>query len=207
MFEYLAATGDARLNYLAGQAVLLPLSPDETVSNYVLQLPDGSALRQPITPGQTDLSIASTETLGNYRLRAGGRQEKLDRGFSVNVPAEFTRLERASAADIVNSLGKERTRVARNRGEIEVRVGLARRGRELFPIVILAVALVLAAEGLLANRFYRGTESKESKKDFGFRISDFGLPDNNPQSARSSPAVAGSPQSSPVGAGASESRR
>ena len=42
-------------------------------------LPDGSAVRQSLVPGQTDLSIASTEALGNCRLRAGGRQEKLDR--------------------------------------------------------------------------------------------------------------------------------
>jgi hypothetical protein len=156
--EYLAATGDARLNYLAGQAVLLPLSPSEQVANYVLQLPDDSALRQLLTPGQTDLSITSTEMVGNYRLRAGGRQEKLDRGFSVNVPAELSDLDRVRASEIIESLGKERTRVARTRNEIEVRVGLARTGRELFPVLILVMALVLAAEGLLANRFYRGTD-------------------------------------------------
>jgi hypothetical protein len=74
------------------------------------------------------------------------------------VPVESSRLERANAKEIVNSLGKERTRVARNRDEIEVRVGLARTGRELFPALILAMALVLAAESLLANRFYRGAD-------------------------------------------------
>jgi hypothetical protein len=143
--------------------VLLPLSPNEQVTNYVLQLPDGSALRQPLAPGQMDLSIASTEMVGNYRLRAGGRQAKLDRGFSVNVPAESTRLDRASAKDIVNALGKERARVARSRDEIEVRVGLARTGRELFPALILAMALVLAAESLLANRFYGGLSALGSR--------------------------------------------
>lgn len=152
--EYLAATGETRLNFLAGQAVVLPLSPDEQVTSYVLQLPDDSAVRQSLAPGQTDLSISSTETLGNYRLRAGGRQEKLDRGFSVNLPAELSRLERIAGLDIVKALGEERARVARTREEIEVRVGLARSGRELFPILILAMALALAAEGLLANRFY-----------------------------------------------------
>lgn len=161
--EFLASSGDARLNYLAGQSVLLPLSPNEQVTSYVLRLPDDSALRQPLTPGQTDLSIASTEMIGNYRLRAGGRQEKLDRGFSVNVPAEVSRLERATSADVVNSLGRERARVARTRDEIEVRVGLARMGRELFPFLILAMTLVLAAESLLANRFYGGLSAVGSR--------------------------------------------
>jgi hypothetical protein len=161
--EYLSAAGDTRLNYLAGQTVLLPLSPGEQVANYVLQLPDGSALRQLLAPGQTDLSITSTEMVGNYRLRAGGRQEKLDRGFSVNVPAEMAKLDRVRAADMVESVGKERTRVARTRDEIEVRVGLARSGRELFPALILVMALVLAAEGLLANRFYGGRSAVGSR--------------------------------------------
>jgi hypothetical protein len=209
MVEYLAAAGDIRLNYLAGQSVLLPLAPSEQLTNYVLQLPDGSALRQPLTPGQNDISIASTEMLGNYRLRAGGRQETLDRGFSVNVPAEISQLERVSESDIVDSLGKERTRVARSRDEIEVRVGLARTGRELFPPLILAMALVLAAESLLANRFYRGADGGEGKKDFGLRIADFGLRETNPQPAArpGSPEPIRKPQSTAVGAVVSESRK
>jgi hypothetical protein len=72
----------------------------------------------------------------------------------VNVPAEMSRLDRVAAADVVKAIGTERTRVARNREEIEVRVGLGRIGHELFPALILAVALVMAAEQLLANRFY-----------------------------------------------------
>jgi hypothetical protein len=159
--QYLAGAHHAQLNYLAGQTVVLPLAPEEQITSYVLQLPetgaDGqrwSAVRQPLAPGQHELTIAATETLGNYRVRAGGRQERLDRGFSVNLAAEAAQLERIPAAEIIAALGKERLRIARTRAEIEVRVGLARTGRELFPALILAMALALAAEGLLANRFY-----------------------------------------------------
>lgn len=162
--DYLAAAGETRLNYLAGQAVVLPLGPDEQVASYVLSLPDGNALRQSLAPGQTDLSVPSTEQLGNYRLRAGGQQEKLDRGFSVNLPAEQSRLQRTNAAEIVKALGEDRTRVARTTGEIEVRVGMARTGRELFPFLILLMALALAAESLLANRFYRGATAAGSPR-------------------------------------------
>jgi hypothetical protein len=66
----------------------------------------------------------------------------------------MSRLERVAADDVVKALGAERTRVATNRKEIELRVGVGRMGRELFPLLILAVALVMAAEQLLANRFY-----------------------------------------------------
>ena len=94
----------------------------------------------------------------NGVTRAGfpllGEQERLDRGFSVNAPAEMSRLDRVAADDVVKTLGSERTRVATDRKEIELRVGVGRMGRELFPALILAVALVMAAEQLLANRFY-----------------------------------------------------
>jgi hypothetical protein len=165
--NYLCGVGDAPLNYLAGGSVVLRLAPEERVSSYVLQMPDGSAVRQSLTPGQHDLSIAATEALGNYRVRAGGRDGQLDRGFSINLPAEATRLERVPAAELVEALGKERTRAARTQQEIELRVGLGRVGRELFPALIIAVALVLAAEQLLANRFYSavGAASRAAPAD------------------------------------------
>ncbi len=72
----------------------------------------------------------------------------------MNLPAEMSRLDRVAVPELIKSLGSERTRVARTRKEIEVRVGIRRRGYELFPALILAVALVMAAEQLLANRFY-----------------------------------------------------
>jgi hypothetical protein len=159
--QHLAGAGRTQLNYLAGQTIVLPLSAEEQVSSYVLQLPDGSAVRQSLTTGQRNLSIATTEALGNYRVRAGGRQERLDRGFSVNAPAEMSRLDRIPATDAVKALGSERARVATNREEIALRVGLGRVGRELFPFLILAVALAMAAEQLLANRFYVGAAGAE----------------------------------------------
>jgi Aerotolerance regulator N-terminal len=159
--QHLAGAGQTQLNYLAGQTVMLPLGTEEQVTSFVLQLPDGSAARQALTPGQHSISISITEELGNYRVRAGGRQERLDRGFSVNVPTEMSRLERVVAADVVKVLGKNRTHVATNRDEIALSVGVGRVGRELFPLLILVVALAMAAEQLLANRFYRSTAAEE----------------------------------------------
>lgn len=152
--DYLAGASDVQLNYLAGQTAVLRLSPREQVTSFVLQMPDGEAVRQTLTSGQQELTVASTEQLGNYRVRAGGQQGRLDRGFSVNCPSEMSRLERADAAHIIAMLGSERARTARTRQEIEVRVGLGRVGRELFPALIMAVAVVLGAEILLSNRFY-----------------------------------------------------
>jgi hypothetical protein len=209
--DYLSGLGETSLNYLAGQTVVLRLLPEENVTSYVLQLPDASGVRQSLTPGQPDLSIASTEMLGNYRVRAGGREGQLDRGFSVNLPAEVTRLERVPPVELVESLGKDRARVARTQEEIELRVGVGRVGRELFPALIIALALGLAAEQLLANRFYStaGAAGRAAPSDFGTQrvpgISDRGL--QSETAARSNPqSEFRIPKLEPVRAGSADLR-
>jgi len=159
--QYLSGASDERLNYLAGQTAVLPLSSGQQISSYVLQSPGvGSssrapAVRQSLTPGQQDISIAATEALGNYRVQAGGREGGLNRGFSVNCGPEMSQLERTTPEKIAAVLGKDRVRFARTRDEIEVRIGQGRIGRELFPALMLAIVFVLGAEQLLANRFHR----------------------------------------------------
>jgi hypothetical protein len=155
--EYLVGAGDAQLNYLAGQTAILQLAPSEQVASYVLEMPGATPVRQSLTPGQQDLSITSTEALGNYRVRAGGQGGQLDRGFSVNGSPAISDLARADFATIVDALGKDRVQLARSRQEIEVRVGQGRVGRELFPALMIALVIVLGAEQFLANRFYRYT--------------------------------------------------
>jgi hypothetical protein len=155
--EYLVGASSEQLNYTAGQTAILPLSTSEQVSSYVLDIPGAAPVRQSLTPGQQDLSVTSTEALGNYRVRAGGRDGQLDRGFSVNCSPAISDLARINFTAIESALGKDRVQLARSREEIEVRVGQGRVGRELFPALIIAVAIVLGIEQLLANRFYRNT--------------------------------------------------
>ncbi len=155
--DYLTGSGDTRLNYQAGQNAILRLTPSDQLTSYVLELPGDAPVRQSISPGQLDLSVTSTEALGNYRVRAGGQDGRLDRGFSVNCSPTISDLTRTDFATLVDSLGKDRVQIARSREEIEVRIGRGRLGRELFPALMLALAIVLGAEMLLANRFYSST--------------------------------------------------
>ena len=55
-------------------------------------------------------------------------------------------------------------RLARGREQLDRDVSLGRVGWELFPFLILAAALLLAAEHLLASRFYGRDPSKLSDK-------------------------------------------
>ena len=77
------------------------------------------------------------------------------RGFSVNIPAESTNLRRLDDGELAGWIGEDRVHLARSREAIEFGVRQAREGRELYPLLILALVLILAVEHLLANRFYR----------------------------------------------------
>ncbi|MCC7475727.1 MAG: BatA and WFA domain-containing protein [Pirellulales bacterium] len=193
MTRYLAGNSETQLNYLAGQTAVLPLAPDHQLTGYVLQLPDATAVRQTLSANQSDLTIATTEELGNYRVRAGGLEETLDQGFSVNLPTEICRLDRAAMTPLLQQLGDQRTRLARTREEIEVRVGVGRVGYELFPAIILAVAFVLAAEQWLANRFYSGGVASDAPpRELESQLADFRAYDApNPQTAARRPRSAG----------------
>lgn len=153
--DYLCGARDDRLNYLAGETVVIHEHLHADHGTYVLRLPSGEAVRQPVVPGRDEVVVTTTSELGNYRLEAGGQQGQFDRGFSVNAPPEISSLERVPLAAIEDAVGKDRVKLARTADEIEVQVGLGRVGRELFPWLIVAVVVVLSAEHLLANRFYR----------------------------------------------------
>ena len=57
--------------------------------------------------------------------------------------------------ELTGVFGSSDYRVARTRDEIERDVNRGRVGRELFPALILLVAVVLGLEHMVANRFYR----------------------------------------------------
>ena len=154
MTNYLVGTSEQRFNYFAGQTAVLDLGSTQEFPSYVLTTPAGEKLR--ITPDlqRHVLVVAGTDQPGNYRVQAGGA-EGVDRGFSVNTAADQTRLQRISEEDLAKLLKPLSYRIARSRDQIELNVTTGRVGRELFPLCILAAALFLAAEHLVANRFYR----------------------------------------------------
>ena len=76
-------------------------------------------------------------------------------GFSANLPADVSQLERASADDLKAIFGDMPFRLAHNRDEIDRSVSAGRVGQELFPFLMVLLVLALAFEQALANRFYQ----------------------------------------------------
>lgn len=168
MTRYLAGSGNQELNYHPGETAVLDLDPARPFQSYVLTPPDDAdgKPRRPgadqertirITPDldQQRLRVTSTDQPGNYRIQAGGTADGVDRGFSVNLSAEQTRLERDTDKDLAALFGSFAFRIARSKDQIELDVSTGRVGRELFSFLIFAAAAVLGLEHVMANRFYR----------------------------------------------------
>ncbi len=155
MTDYLVGTDTRPLNYRAGRVVTVPLPRRSDLATYVLQPPTGDPLPQSLSPGQEDIVITSTDEVGNYRVRSGGEQARLDRGFSTNADGSVGRLTRADFDTIAQTLGPERVELAAGRRSLSSTIDLGSAGRELYPWLIALVALALACEQWLADRFYK----------------------------------------------------
>ena len=158
MGSYLVGSGDEQLNYFAGQAAVLRLDPERSYGSYALMTPDAPEGAEVwLTPNAEEhvLVVASTDEAGNYQVRPSGAPPGAERGFSVNLAPEQTRLDRLAEEDLADVFGPVPYRVARQRSQLESVRSMQRVGRELFPALILLLALALGIEHVLANRFYK----------------------------------------------------
>jgi hypothetical protein len=158
MLTYLVGGSGQQLDYFTGQTVVLPLEEQERRLTYVLTEPDGT--KSTLAAEKHELTITAAEKAGNYRLDAGGRAAGSPRGFSVNLPVEQTRLDRTDERQLAELFGPHKFHLARTVDQIDRSVALGRVGRELYAALILAVVLALAAEHVVANRFYKDLEGK-----------------------------------------------
>jgi hypothetical protein len=158
MASYLVGSGNEQLNYFAGQTAVLQLDPETQRTNYLLTGPGNVSVPISADPQHHRLVIAAAELPGNYRVQSGGREAGFDRGLSVNLAPEQTQLERLDKNELSQIFAPDKIRVARTKEQIDRDISMGRVGRELFTPLILAVAVFLAFESLLANRFYRSSE-------------------------------------------------
>jgi hypothetical protein len=156
---YLVDSGQQRLNFLAGETAVVRLGARDRYPIYSLTTPRGDQIRTPPDEKQDAILVTSTEVPGNYRLRSGGGEEGADLGFSVNFPPQVSQLNRIGEQDLALVFGDTPFRLARSRDEIDRSVSAGRVGQELYPYLIVLMALILACEQALSNRFYQDYET------------------------------------------------
>lgn len=155
LMQYLAGAGDEQFNYFPGQAAVLRLDPLSKYSTYLVTTPQDLKLPLPADQQKHTLVFTATDHPGNYRVQAGGEASGVDLGFSVNLSPEQTRLDRVGGDRLREFFGQSAFRLVRNQTQLDREVTSGRVGRELFPALILIVAMVLGLEQLVSNRFYK----------------------------------------------------
>jgi hypothetical protein len=156
---YLVGSGQQRLDYSAGETAVVHLGSREKHPIYSLTTPRGDQIRTPADEKQNAVVITSTEAAGNYRLQAGGGEQGVDLGFSVNLSPDVSQLDRASAGDLKKVFGETQFHLARDRVEIDRNESAGRVGQELYPYLIVLLAIILGCELALSNRFYQDADT------------------------------------------------
>ena len=149
------ATTDDR-NVTTGAPVVLHLDRRDLASASV-RTPAGDDFPAAVDPVRGTITVTDTRVAGNYRIRAGGEEGGLSKGFSANFAAGELDFRRLSADALAAVLGPGH-RIARTEAELVRDVNLERIGAELFPWLILLAAIAMAADWVMANRFYGARE-------------------------------------------------
>jgi len=144
------------LNVMAGRPASLHVPRPDVPAAFV-RPPTGDEFPVAIDQARGAVTVTATQIPGNYAVRAGGAAGGLLTGFSVTLdPAatDFTRLN----ADSLATVWGPGQRLARTEAELVRDVNLERVGAELFGWIILLAAGVMAADWIVANRFYTPRE-------------------------------------------------
>jgi hypothetical protein len=147
--------GSERLNYTVGELVELHVPQERQQASYILTTPRGDQIPEIPDLKQGTLSVTTTDLPGQYMLRSGGTEGGAQRGFSANLRADATNLERLTEKELNELFGEKKYHLAHTKEEIVRDLSTGRVGWELYPLLFVLAAIVMSFEHLLASRFYR----------------------------------------------------
>jgi hypothetical protein len=165
--RYLAGdTADANYNHQTGRTATVPLprgglpppKDGQAMPKVVLDGPgiDSDLALIDVTTRQADVPIDPRRTgqPGNFRVSV--ESANWSDGFSLNAPAEESTLDKVPADAVEEVTGKGTVfPLDREMKLRDVIPFISDQPIDLFPWLLIAVLLLLATEGLVANRFYR----------------------------------------------------
>lgn len=143
-------------NVIAGRPATLHLGRRD-LPTALIQAPGGDTFPVAIDRTRGTVTITATLEPGNYAVRAGGEAAGVSDGFSANLAPPATDVRRLAAEDLARVLGPGH-RLARTEEEIVRDVNQERIGTELFGWAIILAAAAMAADWIVANRFYKPRE-------------------------------------------------
>ncbi|HXD85381.1 MAG TPA: BatA domain-containing protein [Urbifossiella sp.] len=169
LLRYLAGSAaEANFNYACGTTVIVPLAKilSGRRDNLILE---GTGVASPdalirIADRQTELRLGPprTNAAGSFQLSPAteppaGTPRWIE-GFSLNVPADESTLDKAPVEGIEDLTGPDSVvPVGKNvpLAELLAKLDPFQHPVDLFPWLLIGVLMLFVLEGLLANRFYR----------------------------------------------------
>jgi uncharacterized membrane protein (DUF485 family) len=97
-----------------------------------------------------------TDMPGHYRLK-GQLDGPVLRGFSTSLDSAATDLTRLEPNRLDTVFGAERYEIVQQKEEIQRQQGTNRRGKELYPLLMLMLLVAMTVENLISNQFYRSS--------------------------------------------------
>ena len=163
---YLSGSTDELPVYDAGRDVILPLDPTRRAKTYLVQGPDKKETNTLTPPATSEaLVISVPQKIGQWTVKAGesGGIAGESTGFSINAPASESQFVPLEEKDLIELFGdKKHFALADTPEELNVAVGIERVGRELFPLLMALILIIVTLENLLANRFHRETGQRST---------------------------------------------
>jgi hypothetical protein len=160
LLRYLAGDpSEVNFNYATGRAVPVPLPKgDKRPAKLRLEGPGVSGRDAEIEPTeqQTEFRLPPAKTLTAGSFVVSGADGKWKDGFSLNPPAEEWTLDKVPAEAVEGLFGPES--VVPVGKDVKLHDKIAEKFNQpvdLFPWLLILVLLLIAAEGVVANRFYR----------------------------------------------------
>lgn len=157
-------------NIVAGTPAVVPLDRRDLATAFV-RTPGGDDFPAAVDQRRGTVTFTATREAGNYVVQAGGRDEGVTAGFSVNLDPSATDFRRLGPEELAAVLGP-RARLARSEDELARDVELDRIGAELFGWVILLAAVAMAADWIVANRFHDPRDEDATRAAAEFKASD-----------------------------------
>jgi hypothetical protein len=155
--KHLVGMGNQKSNFTVGEPVVLRPNVATLPTSCLLGTPQGTSERLTPDPARREIAISNTTEPGNYSVRSGGvGQSALNTGFSANLPAGETRLQRVDMATLDRLFGADTYQVVRSPQEIEHGIARRRVGQDMYAAIMLLLACIFGVEYVFANRIYRG---------------------------------------------------
>jgi len=153
----------AERNVMAGSPVVIPLGRRD-LPTAIVHTPSGEDFPVAIDRARGTATVTATLEPGNYTVRAGGAIGGVSDGFSVVLNPTAIDFRRLTPEQLGDVLGPEH-RLARTEDELVRDVNLERIGSELFGWMIVLAAVAMAADWIMANRFYAPRDGIEPPAD------------------------------------------